>query len=197
MTFLHLLHARSCRSLAHGVALVAVSFGLGACSVAEVSEGFVDTPPGSAALTITGADGTVYEGSMEIQLIEGHPLVLGGISAGSADGKAWAANFALNSIDNIHGDTISLQRKPLEPGVGMVSLEDAAGLQDVDSGELRFTIESGQVTGSAQSQPAIVDATFTGHATVSCWAYSATRPGERIQDPDFTSDFCKAYAGLR
>jgi hypothetical protein len=155
------------------------------------------------------ADGTRLEGTpMHIQVSENLELpAQASITAHAADGRMWSATFGL-SLSQVRRASVSLQRRPLAEGIGMVGLDDArGGLEDFDAGTLTFMLGNNHVaTGRATTTPPGGSAAFSGRYVLTCWVHPQTlgQPmngegdGEvRYEDVDFTSPFCKQFSELR
>ena len=164
---------------------------------------------GAPGFIVRMTDGTRLEGTpMHIQVSESLEVpAQASITAHAADGRTWSAIFGL-SLSQVRGGRVSLQRRPLAEGIGMVGLGDPRGhLEDFDDGTLTFSLDSDRIaTGRTTTTPSSGSATFSGRYILNCWVYPQTlgQPmngegdGEvRIEDADFTSPFCKQFIDLR
>ena len=165
--------------------------------------------PDRPGIVVTTLDGTRFEGTpMQIHVSEGARVAVQGfITAHASDGRTWSATFGL-AAPEIRRGAVSLQRRPLAEGIGMVALNDAADdLRDFGSGTLTFVLGDGHtVEGRTTTSSESGSARFSGMYLLGCWVYPQTLgqavngygDGEsRVQDVDFASPFCKQFADLR
>ena len=165
--------------------------------------------PDKVGIVVTAIDGTRFEGApMQIHVSEGAKVAAQGtITAQAPSGRTWSATFGL-AAQALKRGSVSLQRRPLAEGSGMVALSDQTNdVQDFDSGTLTFVLGSGHtVEGKTTTIPESGTSSFRGRYVVGCWVYPQTLgqttngygTGEsRIQDVEFASPFCKQFADLR
>jgi len=183
------------------------------CSQVEIRRSSPrEEPVSPAQLTLTGADGTRYEGEpLIIQVVESaDPPVQASLAATAANGATWTALFGL-SIEMLasRSMTIEVQRRPLRVGAGVVTHGSGDHPTPVREGTIRLQLGTGQsVSGSATADEQKASATFVGRYGLSCWVRPETlglRPNgsgpsgvvERVEDESFQSEFCRRVAHLR
>jgi hypothetical protein len=145
---------------------------------------------------------------MRLDVSEGAQVpVRATLTARAQDGRTWSAIFGLALADVARG-TISLQRRPMAAGIGMVGVDDGRDdPQDFGAGTLTFALGADHtVQGRAVTSPADGSATFSGRYVLGCWVYPQTMgqstngygDGEvRVADSDLASPFCRSLAALR
>jgi hypothetical protein len=199
--------SRCSRATAAAFALVAAS-----CAQTGQSQGTGEEITGTAELVVNGDDGIVYEGSAGTIRVaeEVEPPVQVSMVAASRAQIEWTANLGLSTAALESGAaSISLRRAPLEAGTGVVAVGSQAAPEAVESGELSIILGADRtMSGNVAAAPDTASAVFSGRYVLSCWVAPAAlgqapsgSPSsgtvERVEDVEFSTQFCSRFDHLR